>query len=126
MYLFDSDILIDYLRLHKPAIQYLDKLEKRDRNIAFITQFELLKGCNKKSQAQKISSFLKNFQILPLNEAISKKALQIFRDIKWHSSIDIPDTFIAASALVHGKLTLVTRNIKHYRSIETLKIEKPY
>lgn len=125
MYLFDTDILIDYLRLHKPAIKYLDELNKKDRNIALITQFELLKGCQRKLHEQRIAGFLKNFKILPLSETVSKKALQIYHERRWHSHIDIPDAFIVATALVH-KLTLITRNIKHYRDISSLKIEKPY
>ena len=125
MYLFDTDILIDYLRLHKPAIKLLDEIEKKDRKIAFISQFELLKGCGKKSQAQKIDSFLKHFKVLPLDQETAKQALQVYRFARWFTGTEIPDSLIAGTA-IKNKLTLVTRNIKHYRDIPSLKIEKPY
>jgi len=125
MYIFDTDILIDYLRLHKPAIQLLDGLQKSERAICFLTPFELLQGCDKKSQSMKVDSFVKNFKILPVTPEISKAALSMFREVKWRSHIDIPDAFVAATA-VAGGFTLVTRNLKHYRDIPKLKIEKPY
>lgn len=125
MYIFDTDILVDYLRLHKPAIKLLDETDKNNRGIAFISQFELLKGCNAKAQSQKIDSFLKHFKVLPLDPKVAKKALQIYRTVKWHANIEIPDSLIAATA-IENKLTLVTRNIKHYREIPALKLEKPY
>lgn len=125
MYLLDTDILVDYLRLHKPAINLIEKLEKSQRHIAFITQFELLAGCNKKSQSQKISSFLKHFQPIEATEKLTKEAFKIYREYRWHAGIEIPDTFVAASAILQ-KFTLLTRNLKHYRSIPNLKIEKPY
>ncbi|MBI2634059.1 type II toxin-antitoxin system VapC family toxin [Candidatus Peregrinibacteria bacterium] len=125
MYLFDTDILIDYLRLHKPAILLLDKLKKEERHIAYITQFELIKGCKKKIQEQRIHFFLKHFTILPMDGKLSKKALGLYKVCRWGAHVDIPDTFIAATALIH-KLPLFTRNIKHYRNIPDLVFEKPY
>ena len=125
MYLFDTDILVDYLRLHQPALRLLESIPKKDRKVAFISRFELLKGCIRKSQANKIGSFLKHFSVLPLGIPISQEALRIYHEKKWHAHIDIPDAFIAATALSH-KLILITRNIKHYRGIPLLKIEKPY
>lgn len=125
MYLIDSDILIDYLRLHKPAINFLDGLAEKDRNIALITHFELIKGCQKKLHEFKIGQFLKHFKIIPLSAEVSGKALKIYRTHKWGSNLGIPDAFIAASAVL-GKLTLLTRNIKHFKTIPALKVEKPY
>ncbi len=125
MYIFDSDILVDYLRLHKPAIKLLDGIDRKDRRIAFLSQFELLKGCVKKAQSQKVDSFLKHFNIIPLDKVVAKKALQIYRTDKWHTGIQIADSFIAATA-IENKLTLVTRNIKHYKNIPSLELQKPY
>ncbi len=125
MYLIDTNILIDYLRLHKPAIEFLDNLPKEDRNIGLISQMELIQGCKKKANELTVNLFLKNFKILPLSSEISAKALKIYRTYKWASKFDIPDSFIAANALLN-KLTLVTRNIKHFKNIASLKIEKPY
>lgn len=125
MYLIDTDILIDYLRLHKPAVEFLDNLPSKDRNIGLISRFELIKGCQRKAHEEKINLFLKNFQILPLTDEVSVKALKLYRTCKWACKLDIPDAFIAASAILN-RLSLVTRNVKHFRSVPSLKIEKPY
>lgn len=125
MYLFDTDILVDYLRMHEPAMEYLESLSKADRKTAFISRFELLKGCSRKAQANKIGTFFKHFTVLPLTSTVAEDALRIYHDKKWHAHIDIPDAFIAATAIAH-KLTLVTRNLKHFKNIPNLKIEKPY
>lgn len=125
MYLLDSNILIDYLRLHKPAIDFVDGLLEKHRNIALITHFELIKGCEKKIHEFKIGQFLKHFRIIHLSKEISGKALKIYRTCRWGSNLDIPDAFIAASAILN-KLTLITRNTKHFKAIPSLKIEKPY
>ena len=125
MYLIDTDILVDYLRLHEPALNFLESFPKSDRKVAFISRFELLKGCTRKAQAGKIGTFMKHFAVLPMSNSVAQSALRIYHDKKWHAHIDIPDAFIAATALAH-KLTLVTRNLKHYRNIPDLKVEKPY
>lgn len=125
MYLFDTDILVDYLRLHGPALSFLENLTKKDRKVGFISHFELLKGCDRKVQSNKIDTLMKYFEVMPINSSITEAALRMYRERKWHAHIDIPDAFIAATALAH-KLTLVTRNLKHYRNIPQLKIKKPY
>lgn len=125
MYVIDSDILIDYLRLYPEAVTFLDELPKKERFLAFISQFELLKGCANKEQEARISRFIKQFKILPLTESVSKTALNLFRVKHWFMGIGIADSFIAATALTN-KCTLVTRNLKHYQGIESLKLHTPY
>lgn len=125
MYIIDTDILIDYLRLQEKAINFLDSLSRKERCIAFLTVFELLKGCSNKEQEARISRFTKKFGILDLNADIAKTALQIYRVKRWTIGLGIADSFIAATALRY-KCELVTRNIKHYQSIEDLKLKTPY
>lgn len=125
MYLFDSDILIDYLRLHPPAVAFLDGLKKKERTIALISVFELLKGCANKMQEARVNDFLRHFKVLPLNEKIAKTALEIYRVKRWAFGIGIVDCFIAATAIVNH-VPLVSRNIKHYKGISSVKVETPY
>lgn len=125
MYVIDSDILIDYLRLHDKAINFLDNLNRNERCIAFLTAFELLKGCSNKEQEARINKFIKQFPVLNLNTDISKLALQLFRVHRWTNGLGIADSLIAATAIKH-KYQLVTRNIKHYQNIKELKIKTPY
>ncbi|MBI4235311.1 type II toxin-antitoxin system VapC family toxin [Candidatus Peregrinibacteria bacterium] len=125
MYVIDTDILIDYLRLHDKAINFLDNLKRKERHIAFLTVFELINGYNNKNQEKKINNFLENFVTLDLNTNIAKTALQIYKTKKWSTGLGIADSLIAATAIKH-KYALVTRNIKHYQNIADLKVKKPY
>lgn len=125
MNLLDTDILIDYLRSHPPAMEFLENMPKRNRHIAFISQFELLKGCMKKTDEKLIERFLRAFIIIPLLPNVSETALHLYHRKRWKVPMDIPDSFIAATALVK-KFTLFSRNIKHYTGIAGLKIQSPY
>lgn len=125
MYLIDSDILIDYLRLQEKAIAFLDNLAREDRSIAHISVFELLKGCTKKSQEAQINRFIKKFPVVNIDEKIAKKALEIYRIKRWTIELGIADSFIAATAIVNNQ-ELITRNVKHYKTIEGLKLKTPY
>lgn len=125
MYLLDTDIVIDYLRLYPPALAFFPRLLKKDLRIAAITQFELYQGARGKMEEKIIDRFLKKFLVAPLTEKISKTAFIFFKKERAKIALDIPDSFIAATAVIH-KLILLTRNEKHYRGIRGLKIEKPY
>lgn len=125
MNLLDTDILIDYLRFHPPAAAFLENLPKQNRYIAFISPFELLKGCVRKTDEKLIERFLKAFKIVPVSPAIGETAFYLYHQKRWKVPMDIPDSFIAATALVK-KFTLFTRNTKHYIGISGLKIQSPY
>ncbi len=125
MVLLDTDILIDYLRLYSPALRLLDSFTKGDRFVSILSQMELLKGCKTKQHEQRILRFIKNFKVFYIDVEISQNAFKIFRDKRWQGNMDIPDSFIAATAKLHD-LTLLSRNLKHYRNIPSLKVEKPY
>lgn len=125
MYLLDTDILIDYLRLYEPALDFFEHLSKTDRAIALLTRFELLNGCQRKEHEARIDRFLKNFKIYTITSDISKRALALYHSHRWFTGLGISDSFIAATALVERR-TVVTRNYKHYQKIAGLKVETPY
>ena len=125
MYLIDSDILIDAIRFQPTALTFLENLQKRERNIALLTQFELLKGCMNKEQESRLNIFLRHFTILRITESVEKTALELYRVKRWSIGIGIVDSFIAATAIVH-KYQIVSRNKKHYQNIAQLKIYTPY
>lgn len=125
MYIIDSDILIDYLRLQEKAISFLDGLDRKNRRIAHISMFELLKGCGNKTQEAQINRFIRNFTVIDMDSKIVKKALEIYRVKRWTIGLGIADSFIAATSIL-GKYELITRNIKHYQTIPSLRIKAPY
>lgn len=73
--MIDTDILIDVGRGVQEAIDLLTKIQSHDTlAISVITQLELMIGCRNKSELRKLNKFIKKFQIIKLNEAISAKS----------------------------------------------------
>lgn len=121
--ILDTNIVIDAQRGVVSAVSFLDSLE--EINISTPTYFEILKGAQNKRQLDKILQWSNIFNIVLLNEDISKKATEIYIACKLRNNIDIFDSLIAASALYYN-FTLATRNVKHFSIIKELKVYKPY
>ena len=121
--LLDTSILIDFYRKKDKNKSKFSRLS--DQNIIFaisvITHFEIFAGV-RLSQTDYWNNLFHDFAILPLNKDISLLATQIDVELKKkRKQIDIPDLFIAATALVN-KLPLATINKKHFERIENLKL----
>ncbi len=120
----DSDVLIDYLRGTTNAHDFLlEKIGKISLFISVVGIVEIYSGKETKIPEKKeiIEIFLANFRIIILTQGIAKRAGELRRD---HQK-PFADMIIAASAMEYG-LPLVTRNIKHFRTIRGLKVLRPY
>jgi tRNA(fMet)-specific endonuclease VapC len=121
----DSTILIDYFRKTDKANS---KLVAHFRNyehlyISSITEFEVVNGATKE-HLQFWDGMLVRFTILDFNSKAAREAAKIVGQLKTkRKTIDKPDLFIAATALVNG-LTFDTLNIKHFTNIEGLNLLK--
>lgn len=76
-------------------------------------------GFKFKSNAQQntIATFINGSTVLDLNNDIVDKTIAIRQIKKNH----LPDAIIAATAIVFG-FTLITRNVKDFRTIEGIKL----
>ncbi|OGK08961.1 hypothetical protein A2767_03045 [Candidatus Roizmanbacteria bacterium RIFCSPHIGHO2_01_FULL_35_10] len=120
-YLCDSNIFIDYLRGFRKSLQLL---QDRSRiKVSAVTVGELLQGARDKKALSNINQMLKNFEVIHTNELISKKALDILEEHHLASGILLFDAFIAATAIEYN-LILITGNLKHFKMIKGLKVEK--
>ena len=118
MAVFDSNILIDYLR-GVPAAK--TELERYDEPaISIVSWIEIQVGANNKQATPIIKEFLSEFKLIPLDAAIAEKSVAIRRD----SKIKLPDAIIWATALTQ-KTILVTRNTKDFPSKDP-SIRIPY
>lgn len=121
--MIDSSIIIDYFRKKDKS---KTKLVSHFRNfetlyISTITEFEIFNGA---TQAHKDfwDGMLAKLSILDFDTNAARKAANIVAQLKTkRKSIDKPDLFIAATAVVNG-LTLDTLNIKHFNNIEDLNL----
>ena len=120
--LVDTDILIDVGRSIKKAVTVLEEAESEAAlGISTITQMELIVGCRNKTELRKLGKFLRRFSIIPLNEAISEKAVDLLTGYRLSHGLLIADALIAATALTF-RVSFLTKNQKHYQFIKDLKL----
>ena len=127
MVCLDSDVLINFLRNDLKTIHLIEGLRTKEKNLSTtsINCFELLKGIPKLSKMDKLNvlEFLNNFKILDFNLDSSKKAADIFEELKSNGElIELPDIMIASIAIVNNE-SIITNNSKHFERIRGLKIE---
>lgn len=120
----DTSILIDHLR-KGPALKKLfseiETIESIELYIPTIVLFELFSGNSTRNPQviKEINNLVRNFQKMPLNSSIARRAGELCRDLP--QKIQPPDYIIAASALsIDG--TIVTLNKKHFEPITGLQI----
>lgn len=121
MILLDTNIIIDYLKKESKVVAYIDNLQKSNVAITTIVLMELYRGVLNKVEFSKIKKELKGINIIDLNEAISEVALHLGETYALSHRMDIPDTLIAATALVYD-LELKTYNLKDFQFIPLLKV----
>jgi len=119
----DSTILIEYFRKTDKANS---KLVAHFKNydqlyISSVTEFEVVNGATP-SHLQFWDGMLLRFTILNFDSKTARQAAEIVTKLKTkRKTIDKPDLFIAATAVVNG-LTLDTLNIKHFFDIDGLQL----
>jgi len=120
--LIDTDILIDAGRGIHEAVAYLQELEHSTRlAVSVITEMELIVGCRSKTELQALEQFLRRFQILKIDEAISDKAVELLQRYRLSHGLLIADALIAATAL-GWECSLASKNQRHYRFIADLDL----
>jgi len=120
--IFDTDVLIWYMRSNEKAIRLLD--ETPDRCLSVITYMELLQGARDKQEALAIRVTLTNlaFQMLPLTENIGNRASIYMEQYGLRTALAIPDALVAATA-AENAMPLCSSNLKHYKSIRDLDLK---
>jgi len=107
--LVDTDIFIDHLR---GAAEL--KPGRHRLHYSVITRAELFAGSAGTDLAVQV---LAPFREIPVDRAIAEQAGRIKREL----GLRMPDSLIAATALEH-RLSLATRNIKHFAPVRGLRI----
>ncbi|MDY0167006.1 MAG: type II toxin-antitoxin system VapC family toxin [Thermoguttaceae bacterium] len=121
--IFDTDVLIWLLRGNQRAAQAIDRTEHRA--ISLISYMELLQGARNKGEIKAIKALLSELQVqlLPLSENIGHRASIYMEEYTLISALSMPDALIAATA-IETNSPLLTGNVKHYRAINELYLER--
>jgi predicted nucleic acid-binding protein len=113
-FLLDSDVIIWHLRGQKEVTGVLRDLQRSGLPAcSALSVLEIQLGV-KKGEEEKTDRFLKSLRIFDVDMEIASKAGQLIRRYKARGvTLDLPDSVIAATCILH-ELILVTYNTKHY------------
>ena len=116
-------MLIDISRGKQAARDYVDALTD-EWAISQVSALELIVGARDQRDLAAIDAFLSAFVIIPIRESTGKRAYELLKRHAKSGGLHVFDSLVAATAL-EERLTLVTRNHKHFRAIAGLQLEIP-
>ena len=122
-YLIDTNAVIDYLgkRLPSTGMAFMNNVIDAVPNISVITKIELLGFNTSDEHYQTLTDFVNDSVVLDLVSLVIDKSIDIRKTYK----TKLPDTIIAATALVNN-LVLITRNISDFKNISGLRLINPH
>lgn len=118
LFLVDTDILIDFLRGQKEAIEFIKKNTSRIV-LSTIVIAELFAGVRDDEQDY-LDEFVSLFPTIPVTSEIAKAGGLYKRDFQKTHRIGLADAIIAATVEIDN-FELKTLNIKHYPMFPKLK-----
>ncbi len=120
MIVLDTNILIEILKDNPSTIQ---KVQSFNASLAIssITVMELFYGALNKAELKKLEKFVALFEIIDINETISKQSTALIKTYAKSHNLDIPDSLIGSTALVL-EAPLFTYNLKDFRFISGLHL----
>lgn len=126
-FLLDTDFCVDWIRRKDYAQHALASRLPTEVAISAVTVGELLMGAfcaqHPEKETLKVEAFLKPIQILVYGQAEASRCARISADLRQQGQlIGISDIMIAATAESH-RLTVITRNLKHFGKVKNLKVE---
>jgi predicted nucleic acid-binding protein len=121
MIVVDTTVLIDVLRGHRPALEWLQSLETVPA-CSELTRVEMVRGLRHAELAAG-ESLMRALQWVAVDEEIGRRAGTLGRRWRRSHGIGTVDLVIAATAQ-HLDAALATSNVRHFPMFEHL--EPPY
>lgn len=120
--LFDTDVLIEYLRGKDQAQTYIDNIQDVVY-MSSISMAELYAGVRKGEESRKLDVFIETFEVISLNKNIAKIGGLYRNQYKPSHGTGLADALIAATAK-EIDAQVITFNIKHFPMLDN--VIKPY
>lgn len=129
-YLLDTNVLSEVIRKepNRGLMQRLNEVAPRDATTSVVCVAELRHGAARVAHGALLwkritRDILSRVDILPLGEAEAARAGDLLATLESQGEpIGVEDVWIGATALEH-RLTVITRNLKHFRRIPGLASE---
>lgn len=122
--ILDSDVVIDLLRGHPAANQWLNGLQPQPL-VCGIAALEVVSGARDLVDQRKIQRFLSLFPIAWPTETDMNRALNEFLPLRLAHGVGVYDCLLAATAVGLG-VPVATFNTKHYRALPGVSTVQPY
>lgn len=116
--LLDTDILVDYLRHRREAIDFLEGLSTRIL-VSSITIAELFVGVRNDADAERLNTFLSAFETASVDGEIARLGGRFRARYGPSHGTGLADALIAASAEITGA-RLATGNRRHFPMVDDL------
>lgn len=120
--LVDTDVLVDYLRGHSLAAEFLENIPGSIM-VSVITVAELYAGSRGTEDRVALGAFLEAFTTVPVDRGIAAAGGLLRGKFGPSHGTGLADALIAATAMQHDAI-LVTLNRKHYPMVSQLEV--PY
>ncbi len=120
--LIDTDVLIEYLRGRREAVEYLEGLTA-DLYLSVISVAELFAGLKGGEEEKSLKQLLLAFVILPVTEKTARLGGLYRRDYGRSHGTGLADALIAATTEENGA-AIVTFNRRHFPMVSRIAV--PY
>lgn len=124
MLLVDTDMLIDVLRGHAPAVTWFGNLNEIPSVPGFVVM-ELVQGSSNTQQVRQVLRLVAPLPVVWPTVTDCNRALSDFQTLHLSHSLGLLDALIAACA-VGLSATLLTFNTKHYEAVPGIELQRPY
>ena len=123
MILCDTNVIIETLKGDEKTIKIMESIGLENIAISSVTVMELYFGALNKRELNKIKKHLKALNIVHFDNDVSELAVNMIESYSKSYGLQIPDAIIAATAL-SLEIKLFTLNLKDFRYIDGLKLQK--
>src|SRR5687768_13089582 len=124
MLLLDTDVCVDLLRSHPPAVAWYSGLQEPTALPGFVV-LELLRGCYNNREVHQLRKAIASFPVYWPTEIDCERAVDTYARAHLSHNLGMFDALIAQCALGLGA-SLCTFNQKHYRAVAGLTTRRPY
>ena len=125
MLVTDTDVMVDVLREHPPAIAWLASLGDEQIVLPGYVMMELLQGCRNQGEQRAIERRLAAYAIAWPSAQVCDSAVAVFARYHLSHNLGILDALIGQLAVSLGR-PLYTFSQRHYAASPGLATVQPY
>jgi tRNA(fMet)-specific endonuclease VapC len=128
-YLVDSDWVAVYLKGKEQAVSLLDNLADEGIAISILSFGEIREGIiygeDRPKHETGFRNFLRGVDVLPLTRDTMNRFASIRGELRKRGDLIGDMDLLIASTALHYQLSLISRNLRHFRRVPQLDIYRP-